>query len=356
MSNWYTTREKLKRAISASSSPAGAALRDALIDQHIAAASRTIDKRMGKPAGAFLPKIETHYFPWPQRKDIRQELWLDADLISVTTLMTKNNTVEITSSYYLLEPANTGPPYRRIEIDWGDDVPLNQELIADDTPQRAISVLGSWGYSDDTEAAGALAAAIASTTATTLNCSDASLIDVGDTILIDDEQMFVSGRGTLDTACNTDGALTAEMNDLIVAVDDGTKVKAGEVILINAERFYVESVSGDNVAVQRGHDETTLAEHDDGQDVYAFRTLTVVRGVNGTTAATHSNAADISVYAPPADIQTLCQAEAIFNYEQDKSGHTGVVGGVEGGVPSNPNRLRFLWEKAIADYGEMVCA
>jgi hypothetical protein len=279
---------------------------------------------------------------------------LDEDLLSVTALKTANETVTIVADDYFLEPANTGPPHRTIEIDLGDDVASDAEFGWDDSSQRAISVEGSWGYGNATKAAGAMAEGL-DNNRTTLLVSDASLIDVGDTLLIESEQMFVSGRSTQDTSANINGALTADQSETTVTVTDGTKVKAGEVILIDAERFYVESVTGNNLAVQRAYDGTALAAHNTAKDVYVFRVLTIVRGTNGTTAVAHDDATAITKYAPPADIQTLCQAEAIFNYEQDRSGHTGIIGGAEG-MNVNPNRLRFIWEKAIADYGELAFA
>ena len=35
-------------------------------------------------------------------------------------------------------------------------------------------------------------------------------------------------------------------------------------------------------------------------------TLTVIRGVHGTTAATHSNGADLAVYTYPEDVTQVC--------------------------------------------------
>lgn len=350
MSNCYTTLEQFKEALAIHGSD-----RDVLIARKIAAASRTIDEQMGR---RFIPILATRYYPWPQRtRDARQHLWLDEDLISVDTdgLKTANGTVTIDATDFLLEPVNTGPPYRTIEIDLGDSVAADAAFGSDDSAQRAVSVQGKWGYGEDTEAAGTLAVAIVATTATTLVCSDGSLIDVGHTLLIGTEQLFVSGRATVDTACNTDGALTGEANEITVTVDDGTKVKAGEVVLVNSEKFYVVDVVGNDLTVKRAWDASVLAAHDDTQDVYAFRTLTVVRGVNGTTAAIHLINVAISKYAPPEPIQALCLALALFNYQQDKGGRTGIVGDTELAMRVNPRSLASAWEQA-SSYRELAFA
>lgn len=349
MSNWYTTLEQFKAAVGIYGSDM-----DTIVGKKIAAASRTIDDQFRR---RFIPKLQTRYYPWPQRsQDSKQHLWLDEDLLSVTTLKTANGTVTIDVSDYFLEPVNTGPPYRLIEIDLGDNVAADAAFGSDDSAQRAVSVEGQWGYGNDTEAAGTVASGLAADAAvTTFVCSDGSLIDVGHALLIEDEQLFVSGRATVDTACNTNGALTADASETTVTVTDGTKVKAGEVILINAERCYVESVTGNDLSVKRGYDGTALAAHDDAQDVYAFRTLTVVRGVNGTTAAKHDDAKAIVKYAPPEPIQALCLALAIFNYEQDRGGRTGIVGTDEMGIRVNPRSLASAWEQA-SSYREPVIA
>jgi hypothetical protein len=353
MASWYCTRESVKRAIGATG-----ASRDGLIDQHIGAASRTIDKRLGKRVAAFFPETKTHLFDAPQCPPVStQVLRLDEGLLSIASLKTSNSTVTIAADDYFLEPNNTGPPYKRIEIDLGDDVAAGAVFQADDSRQRAVAVEGLWGYGDDTEAAGTVRDDPLTDSATSLLVSDGSLIGVGQTILIGTEAIFVSGR-TNAAQENTDlldGALTATQSEVSVTVDDGSRYNAGEVILVDSERMFVESISGNILTVIRQYDSSVLAAHDNDTGVHVFRTLTIVRGVHGTTAAAHVQTTAITKYAPPADIETLCQAEAIFNYEQDRAGHSGIIGGIEG-VSVNPNRLRFLWEKAIGNYGEVVFA
>jgi len=61
-----------------------------------------------------------------------------------------------------------------------------------------------------------------------------------------------------------------------VDVDSRTDVEAGHTILMDSEQMYVES--------------------------YSANTLTVVRGVNGTTAASHSTSAIISIFLYPAPV------------------------------------------------------
>ena len=358
MSNWYCTRESVKDAIKTTG-----ALRDALIDQHIEASSREIDRQLRR---RFIPKTQTRSFRWPQDSDVVSRnrdaytLRLDEDLLSVSALTGEgDDVVTIPVTEIFLEPANEGPPYSRLEIDRATS-DATAIFTAGDTSQRAIRVTGSWGYGNETKAASALAEADDGTE-TALNVTDSSLIGVGDTLLIGTEQMFVSAKGLLDTTANTNGALTASMSETAVTVTDGSLVKAGEIITINSERMYVAAVSGNVLTVVRAYDGSTLAAHADAQDVYAPRTLTVTRGENGTTAASHADAAAISKYVPPADIQRLCRALVLASYEQDQSGWTGQISGGQaaiamesGQIRSVPSPLTLLWERARQNYGRRL--
>jgi hypothetical protein len=269
-------------------------------------------------------------------------------LLSVDTLTKEGDDVTAITDFFL-EPQGLGPPYHRIEINLAGTAFFSSK----DTHQRQIRVTGSWAYGNDTKAAGALAEADDGSE-TELEVTDASLIDVGDTILIGSEQMFVSERAVLDTATNTNGALTKNKAGTTVTVGDGTKVKAGEVILVEAERMFVESISGADLTVIRAYDGSTLSAHDTAKDVYAFRTLTVTRGENGTTAATHDNADPITKYVPPADIVALCKALAIAYYHAEKGGWTGTVGSGEGAVRVSQSGLNKLRDRVQRQYRRFV--
>jgi len=324
MSSWYCSREAVKRAAGIDGGD-----RDFVVDRLIETASRILDRLTRR---YFIPRTETRYYPWPPLQASRSHiLWLDQDLISVTTLQTQAQDTSptiISSSDYFLEPINTGPPYNRIEIDLSSSAAWE----AGDTPQRSISVLGSWGYDNETEGGGTVASGLASSAAaTSFVCSDGSRINVGNTLLIESEQLFVSERTSAALAAILiDGALTADKSEVSVTVDTGHSLHVGEVILVGSERMYVEVAGTTVLTVIRAYDGSVLAAHANDTAVHVFRTLTVERGVNGTTAATHANATAISVYTPPLEIQTLCIAEAIAAYHQERSGWGREIGSGEG--------------------------
>jgi hypothetical protein len=319
---------------------------DAVIGANIEAASESVERELA--GRRFIPQTETRYYPWPQPRGQATVLFLDQDLLAVTLLQARAQNaspVTIPATDYFLEPINE-PPYRRIEI----DLSSTGAFEAGDTTQRSIAVTGRWAYRETTKAAG-LTQASGDGSQTTLTVTDASLVDVGDTLLIGSEQMFVSGRSTFDTTANLTQDLTESMSDVSVVVNNGTLVKAGEVILIESERMLVESISGNTLTVQRAYDGSVLAAHTQPLDVYAFRTLTVVRGVNGTTAAAFGAAATIVKYAPPATVVKFCRAEAILGLKQDESGWTGQMGGGEGTINVRAINIGELRERLLQDYG-----
>lgn len=105
---------------------------DPLLGDGLDAATRAIDLYTGR---RFVGTPATRYFT---RDDVRDGvLWLDDDLLSVTTL-TNGDTSVLTSGYYWLYPRNAAP-YHSIRLKstaawaWGQD--------------GEIAVYGTWGYS-----------------------------------------------------------------------------------------------------------------------------------------------------------------------------------------------------------------
>ena len=119
------------------------------------------------------------------------ELWLANDLLSISALTVDtggDGTYEVTmvaDDDYHLWPDS--PPYRRIDLN------LNGQLIGWPQIRRGVKVVGTWGYSAETEATG-LTGTLDSTTDTTLTASaDATLlIEAGDTLITESEQLYVS--------------------------------------------------------------------------------------------------------------------------------------------------------------------
>ena len=349
MPNFYCTREQVKRAAEISGSN-----RDEEVDSLIEAASREIERLTHT---FFIPKTQTRTFRWPPRQSSESYvLWLDQWLLSVTTLQTKaqdSSPTTISSSDYFTEPNNPSVDgvqhFDRIEIDQSSTAAFE----AGDTSQRSISVAGSWGYSNETKSTGTVASGLDSdAAATTMVCSDSSLIDVGDTLLIGSEQIFVSNRSNaaLGSILVNDASITADMADNSITADGSHGLVAGEVILLDSEKLLITAVATNVLSVTRAYDSTILAAHANDTAVHTYRTLTIERGVNGTTAATHADATAISKYAPPKDIERLTRAIVISTGKQESSGWGNTIGGDAGAQAVSGNALERMKKHTVDNF------
>ena len=346
MANCYCSLEQLKRAVGINGRS-----RNPMVMRLIESSSRRIDQATRR---IFIPKTQTRTFRWPPRQvGLGYILWLDHDLISVTTLQAKaqdSTPTTIVAADYFLEPANFAPPYDRIEIDQSSTAVLE----SGDTPQRSISVAGSWGYKNDTRSAGTIDdSGGISATDTTLVVSDASLIEVGQTLLIQSEQIFVSerdfaARGTI--LLNMVGNLASDRATVTVTVDATHGLKAGEVIRLDSELMYIESVSTNDLTVVRAYDGSVLASHNANVAIHVNRTLTIERAINGTTGATHADATAIDVYEPPFDINQWCLAETIAAYLQEGAGWGRTIGQGDGATEFDAKGLAGLRKEMVARY------
>lgn len=339
---WYSTREAVKALLGISGTR-----EDALIDRELMAASADIEMMLGRQ---FIPETAIKYFRWPDpRYPVYGRIlkFRGQDLLAATLVTSAGTT--IASGDYFLEPVNSGPPYDRIEIDESSSLSWS----IGDTPQRSIAITGRWGFTEQTKAAGTLrSGAGINSSVTTMLVSDGSLIGVGDTCLIGTEQVFVSGKTNAaeENADLLNGALTADTSETSVTVDSGSRYNAGEMIQVESERMLVRSISGNVLTVDRAYDGTVIAAHANDTAVHVFRTLTIVRGVNGTTAASAALAAAISVFVPPADVRQLCEAMAEASLRQGQSGWTGQISGGEAAIETKMTALYYLRERVKAKY------
>ena len=97
---------------------------------------------------------------------------------------------------------------------------------------------------------------------------------------------------------NEAGGLSA--TDTTLTVTDGSKFAVAQTILVDSEQLYI----------------TAIATND----------LTVTRGVNGTTAATHANGADIYVFKFPGTLVEACLIQSSRLWKRKDSGFSSRVG------------------------------
>lgn len=242
MPNIYSTPARVKNRLSI-----GDTLDDAAILAALETVSREIDRYCGR---RFYVELATRYYG-AHSGCLRVD-----DLLAVTSLKTdtggdRTYTDVWALTDYDLDPPNAllespPEPYTRIHL-----APHGNYRFSSD--RRGIQIVGKWGYYEVLETVGSLLAEVADTAETALDIADGQAFDIGETLLVDSEQLYVTD---------------------------------------------VES-----------------------------NTLTVVRGVNGTTATAHDNGATIRRYTYPV-VGEACTQQAILAFRNTPN-PTGEIGGNE---------------------------
>jgi hypothetical protein len=336
----YASREDVKRALDIVET----ARADDQIDRALASASDTVEGLLHR---RFYPEVRTQTFDWPDPLGTTSFPWtLYFDRHDVTAVTTLSSGSVIAAGDFFLLP-DDGPPYTRLELDVDDSATFERNSAG----QRSITVEGTFGYSDDTTAAGTVVTAINSSI-TTIDISDGTaLVGVGDLLLIEDERVTVTEKGFMAPASAPElTAAVALGSSVSIDVTDGTEFVPGEVLLIDSERMLIIDINGDTLAVKRAWDGSTLAAHSLAAPVLVQRRLTVVRGVLGTFAASHSTVAVAKHIVPPM-VRSLAIAEAMALLLQERTGYARVIGQGEGESEVRGVGLADLRDQAINAYG-----
>lgn len=343
----YCTRLDVKTALDVQQT----ADYNAQIDSALMAGADDVDELCHR---RFYNVLETRYWDWPNfQRAWPWRIWLDqAELADVTVnvpVVTTGSTVIPNSAIFWGDPNYPTAPFNQLQLNRSQSYAFG----VGNTPQRDVSIEGLYGYWLQTRAAGTLAAAVSSTTATTVTVSDSSPtgLNPGDVLTVDTESMLVEDNALADTGQQQtgDGCSTAEANDNILQVGTGSALNVGELIVLDSETMLVQSINGNNVTIVRSYDGTLLATHDDAE-VYAWRLLTVQRGFGGTTAATHTDSASLVAALVPGQVHELALAETLNYVLQKTTGYARVIG--ENGAKTVPGgSLPDLRQRVYAQYG-----
>ena len=112
---------------------------------------------------------------------------------------------------------------------------------------------------------------------------------------------------TQDSGADINEGATFSASDILLTVTDGTRFAPGQTVLIDTEQLYITAISGND--------------------------LTVSRGVNGTSAATHADGADIAIFRYPGPVVEACLLRTSRLWRrrdpgeaQGNTGRTGILG------------------------------
>jgi hypothetical protein len=153
------------------------------------------------------------------------------DLISVTTLKTdedQDRIFEVTwgSGDYLLYPLNAEPqqpwgrPYTRVLV----DTEAGTRAVFP-SGKSAVEITGMWGFRQ----------------------------------VVEDSGADINEGGALGSA------------DTMLTVTDGSKFAVGQTLLIESEQVYLTGIATNDLTVERGINGTAAASHSDGSDIFIYR-------------------------------------------------------------------------------------
>lgn len=221
----------------------------------------------GSTRRVFYPRSEVRYYDHPS--DDASRLRVDDDLLEVTTFTTQNGeeTVAAADYYLMCGTSYNLQPYDRLVMLSDGDTPV---LLYSDRLQKANALTAIWGY----------------------------------------HEAWASAWQSSNDALAAQ--ITAAATSLTVADVDGKDIygltprfKVQQLIKIDDEYLYV---TGKNAATD---------------------TLTVRRGVNGTTAAIHAIAATIYIYQPMEEIAHAVKRLAAWLYAQRNTPYSEMMTTVE---------------------------
>ena len=121
---------------------------------------------------------------------------------------------------------------------------------------------------------------------------------------------------TADTVNVTTGDAVSSTTTTSVSVSSAANLGPAQTILVDTEQLYVTSISGN--------------------------TLTVERGVNGTTAATHSGGATVYRYDYPALVVQACLDIAKLTFRNRDMGMSTTIGSGEQSITASEGEIRSV--------------
>ena len=168
----------------------------------------------------FIPRYGTQRF---DANLPRQVFFRTLDLASIESLRIGDQFVSRDS--YFLYP-ETGPPYRWLEFDYQ----FYYDIYNQYERQKAISIVGWWGYADHTDMLTALTAD-ADASATTLSVEEGIPLSRGMILRADDEMMLVTGYdGTAHTVKVRRGFNDTTAHDLTNGADLDRQLPPEDII------------------------------------------------------------------------------------------------------------------------------
>ena len=190
---------------------------------------------------------------------------------------------------------------------------------------NCISIPGVWGLYERSQATGATLSALQLINATSLSVANGALLSPGMVLQIETEWQYVADYGSI-TAAITTLSSSLDASSEILSVASGAALNIGEVIKIDFELMKVLDIQTNSVMVTRGWNNTKKTTHTSSTGISVYRSYTVERAVNGSTAIQHASSTAISQMRVPDDINYLCRQIATLMMKKSQTGYAGKSG------------------------------
>lgn len=310
---------------------------EARLYQAIREASNVIQEEIGW----FIPVTQTSQM----RGNGRKILYPYPPILSLTGSVVNDETTLTENTHFVfLRPSWANGPYMGMEL-------LNESgLVWCDEDGDDVQIPAVVGLYSRAQKTGATLSATINASAETLTVSNGSKVSPGMVLKLGDEQILVTGwdEPTEEVAWLFE-ALDSTSDEL--ELDDGDLVNVGETIRIDFEKMRVTARRADRFSAKRAWNNTRQSLHVVESPVDVYRTITVERGINGTTAAEHLSGIDLYRYIVPDNILKLTKKMAVLGLNQSNTGYAGRSGdGEQGTVYYYDLYPRFDLERMKTEY------
>lgn len=290
-------------------------------------AIREASNELEKEIGWFVPVTQTTKL----RGNCTKELYPSQPVLALTGSVTNDDTaLTLDTDFSFMKRAWANGPYLGMEVKYGGVIQQWSELDTD-----SVQIPCRTGFYERSLKTGATVADTTQQDATqeTLKVSNGGKVSPGMSLLIGSEQELVTGWSTpTATVTLINGAITSA-TQTILTVDDAALLNVGEIIRLGFEQMRVNDKrdSTNQVFVARSWNNTQATTYADNTAVDVYRTVTVERALNGTTAAVHLIGVDVYRYAVPDDILLLTKQIATLIINKARGQYAGKSGNAETG-------------------------
>lgn len=292
---------------------------EARLYQAIREASRTIVDEIGW----YLPVTQTV----KMRGNGRQYLYPYPPVLSLTSITNDGTALTENSDFVFMRQAWDNGPYLGLER-LSDAANFSEWCLED---PDSVQMTGMFGLYSRAQATGATLSATISAAATEMTVSNGSKVSPGMDLLLDSEQMLVTGWGD-PTASATTLAAALDATSSQVSLTSAAGLNTGELLRVDFEDMRLHRKKDNTGLVVRNWNNTGQAAHLIAAAVDVYRTVSIERGVNGTTAASHTSGAAVSRYMVPDNVLKLVKKMSILGMNQSRSNYAGRSGDAEQGT------------------------